>query len=65
MTDDPDEVIRIMIDSRDRELMAREESEAAAAEGAPGEPTTAARRVRKYDPEADRERRAAQTGHPD
>lgn len=65
LTDDPDEVIRIMIDSRDRELMAREESEAAAAEGAPGEPTTAARRVRKYDPEADRERRAAQTGHPD
>ncbi|MGH2466676.1 MAG: LOG family protein, partial [Candidatus Limnocylindrales bacterium] len=65
LTDDPDEVVRIMIESRDRELMAREEAEAAGSEGAPGEPTTAARRVRKYDPEADRERRAAQTGHPD
>ncbi|HEX5466548.1 MAG TPA: TIGR00730 family Rossman fold protein [Candidatus Limnocylindrales bacterium] len=65
VTDDPEEVVRIMIESRDRELAAREEAEDMAADGAPGEPTSAARRVRQYDPEADRERRAAQTGHPD
>ena len=65
LTDDPDEVIRILVDSRERELAARAESEAAAMDGAPGEPTTADRRVRRYHPEADRERRAAKTGHPD
>jgi uncharacterized protein (TIGR00730 family) len=65
LTDDIDEVVSIMVAQRDRELAAKAEDEAVSTPGPPGEPTTAKRRVRRYDREAERRRRAAQVGHPD